>query len=115
MAQITLYHNPRCSKSRSVLNLLEERGVALSVVHYLETPPSYADLEQLAKRLGLSPREWIRKGEAAYREAGLSADSSDEELMRAMAKYPILIERPIAVRDDQALVGRPPERVLELL
>ena len=111
-----LYHNPRCSKSRAALALLAEREVDLEVVRYLETPPDEASLRELLGQLGLTPLELMRRGEARYRELGLKgADVSDGERVRAMAENPILIERPIFVTGGKAVIGRPPERVLELL
>ena len=115
METLIIYHNPRCSKSRSALGLLEARQVPLRVVEYLKEPPSRAELAALRRKLGLSPGEWVRKNESEYKTAGLDAKSSEEKLLDAMAKHPILIERPIVVRGDRAVVGRPPERVLELL
>jgi len=115
MPEITLLHNPRCSKSRAALALLEDRGLEVRVVRYLESPLSVAELETLSKQLGLEPGAWVRTGESAYREAGLSTESSPAELLEAMARNPILIERPILVNGERAVVGRPPERVLELV
>ena len=110
-----LLHNPRCSKSRAALDLLSARGVRVHERRYLDEPLSRVELDDLRRRLGRPPAEWIRRGEPAYREAGLSADSSEAQLLDAMAASPILIERPIFVRGPRAVVGRPPERVLELL
>jgi arsenate reductase len=115
METLTIYHNPRCSKSRAALALLQERKVPLRIVEYLKDPPSRAELAGLRKKLGLAPAEWIRKNESEFKDAGLTANSPDDKLLDAMATHPILIERPIAVRGDRAIVGRPPERVLELL
>jgi arsenate reductase len=115
VSDAVLYHNPRCSKSRAALGLLEARGVALRVVEYLEQPLDRDALARLQARLTLPPAEWVRTGEDAYREAGLSADSRDAELLDAMAAHPILMERPIFDTGQRAVVGRPPERVLELL
>ena len=115
METLTIYHNPRCSKSRSALALLQERKVPLQIVEYLKEPPTRAELAGLRRKLGLAPSEWMRKGESEYKAAGLGANSSEDKLLDAMAKHPILIERPIVVSGDQAVVGRPPERVLELL
>ncbi len=113
---ITLYHNPRCSKSRAALALLQERGAEVKVIEYLKTPPGAAVLRKLLKRLGLNARDVLRKGEAAYRELRLGRDSiTESELIAAIADHPILLERPIAVAGERAVVGRPPERVLELL
>lgn len=111
-----LYHNPRCSKSRTALALLQERHLDLEVVRYLENPPDEAALRELLDQLGMTPLELMRRGEARYRELGLrAADVSDDERIRAMAENPILIERPIFITDGKAVIGRPPERVLELL
>ena len=116
MTDLTLYHNPRCSKSRSALELLEARGLQPTVVRYLETPPSTAELRELLAKLGMSARQLLRTGEDEYKTLGL-ADTSlgDEQLIAAMAGHPRLIERPILVAGTRAVVGRPPEKVLELL
>jgi len=115
VSDCTLYHNPRCSKSRAALALLEERGVEPEVVLYLQTPPTEAELKGLLGKLGLSAAELVRNKEAAYKEHGLSKNSSEAELLAAMAEEPKLIERPILVRGERAVIGRPPENVLELL
>lgn len=115
MSETVLLHNPRCSKSVAAKRLLEARGVAFEERRYLEQPLSRDELVQLARRLGRPPRGWIRSGEAAWAEAGLGPQSSDEALFDAMAKHPVLMERPILVRGERAVVGRPPERVLALL
>jgi arsenate reductase len=115
MELVTLYHNPRCSKSRAALTLLEGRGIPLRVVRYLEQPLSRVELGELAAKLGVPAREFVRTGEAAWAEAGLGPHTPDAEILDAIAKAPILLERPIAARGDRAVVGRPPERVLELL
>ncbi len=112
---ILLLHNPRCSKSRATHALLVERGVAFEERRYLDDPLSREELEDLAKRLSRPAREWVRKGEEAFKKAGLTADSPDAELLEAIAREPILLERPIVVRGPRARVGRPPEDVLELL
>jgi len=112
--ELVLLHNPRCSKSRAALALLEERAVAFRERRYLEDPLSPAELAELAARLG-SARAWARRGEPAWRESGLDDDAGDAEILAAMAAHPVLIERPILVRGHRAVVGRPPERVLELL
>jgi arsenate reductase len=112
---VVVLHNPRCSKSRRALELLAGRGVELLARPYLEQPLDRAELDDLARRLGRPAREWVRTGESAWREAGLGPDSSEDEILDAMAEHPILIERPIVVRGLRAVVGRPPEAVLELL
>lgn len=108
-------HNPRCSKSRALAAALAERGIAHRERRYLEEPLSRAELEELGRRLDLAPREWVRTGEAAYREAGLTTESSSEELLAAMASYPVLMQRPILVAKDGASIGRPPEAALAWL
>ncbi len=110
-----LLHNPRCSKSRAALALLEERGVSFALRPYLDEPLTRDELGVLRARLGRPANEWVRKGEDAFGEAGLDASSDDAALLDAMAAHPILIERPILVRGKRAVVGRPPENVLELL
>jgi arsenate reductase len=116
MTDVTLYHNPRCSKSRQTLALLEEKGATIHEVRYLEEAPSKADFERLIRQLGLArAHEVLRTGEPEYKEAGLSKDSSDAEVIAALVRFPKLLERPIAVVGDKAVIGRPPENVLELL
>lgn len=110
-----LLHNPRCSKSRAAKALLDERGVAYEERCYLDTPLSRSELTRLRSALALAPRDWARRFDDAWREAGLDANASDDAVLDAMAKHPILIERPILWAGDRALVGRPPERVLELV
>ena len=111
----TLLHNPLCSKSRAAKALLDERKVAYEERRYLDRPLSGAELEALRKRLGLSAREWVRAGEPEYRQAGLTPEASDETILAAMARFPVLIERPILILPHGAVVGRPPDRVLTLL
>ena len=113
---LRIYHHPRCSKSRQTLALLEERGLRPEVVRYLETPPSAAQLEELLDMLGLSPRELMRRKEAPYRDLGLDDPARTRtELIAAMVAHPILIERPVVVHGRRAAIGRPPEKVLEIL
>jgi arsenate reductase len=113
---ITLYHNPRCSKSRTALALLRERGVEPEIIEYLKTPPDEAELMGVLRKLGLNAEDVIRKNEAPYKELGLGRDSITEaELIAAIAAHPILLQRPIAVAGKRAVIGRPPERMLELL
>lgn len=113
--ELLLLHNPRCSKSRAARALLEERGVAFRERRYLEDPLSEAELRDLARRLGQPARTFARRGEDAWKAAGLGDAAEDEAVLRAIAEQPILLERPILVRGERAVVGRPPERVLELL
>ena len=113
---VTIYHNPRCSKSRQTLALIEEKGADPEVVEYLKTPPSAAELKAILDKLGLAPRELMRRKEAPYAELNLDDPSlSDEQLIQAMVENPILIERPIVVAGGKARLGRPPEQVLEIL
>jgi len=113
---VTIYHNPRCSKSRQTLALLRERGIEPEIVEYLKAPPSAAEIKRLAKQLCRPPRAFLRKTEAPYKELGLAdAGVSDAALIDAMAAHPVLIERPIVVKGDKAALGRPPETVLEIL
>lgn len=113
---VTIYHNPKCSKSRATLALLEERSIEAKVVLYLETPPDAGEIDGFLKKLGMQPRDAMRKGEAAYKEKNLADESlSRDALIEAMAGEPILIERPIVVSGDKARIGRPPESVLEIL
>jgi arsenate reductase (glutaredoxin) len=112
---ITLYHNPRCSKSRAALALLQERGIEPQIVEYLKTPPSAVELAELVAKLRIEPEALVRKGEDVFKEHYQHRKLDANEWLSVMARHPILIERPIAVRDARAVVGRPPERVLELL
>ena len=112
----TIYHNPRCSKSRQTLALLEERGISPRIVDYLKTPPSSAELKAILKKLGLRPRDLMRKGEPLYAELGFKdRDLDDDALIALMVANPILIERPIVVSGSKAAIGRPPESVLKIL
>jgi arsenate reductase len=116
MGHSRLYHNPRCSKSRAALELLGGRVDDLEVIEYLQSPPSPAQLRELLALLRIAPRELLRTGEAAYAELALDCTGLDEAtLIEAMAAHPRLIERPIFVHGDRAVIGRPPERVLDLL
>lgn len=110
-----LYHNPRCSKSREALELLRARGIEPRIVAYLDDPPTVAELRALTAMPGLGIRALLREGESEYAALGLGAGSSDQELIEAMVQHPRLIERPIFVHRGRAVLGRPPERVLELL
>ncbi|MFC2974088.1 arsenate reductase (glutaredoxin) [Azotobacter bryophylli] len=116
MTDLTLYHNPRCSKSRGALELLEARGLQPNVRRYLETPPSAAELKELLGKLGISARQLLRTGEEEYQTLGLAAPAlSEDQLIEAMVAHPRLIERPILINGDKAVIGRPPEKVLEIL
>ena len=116
MTDLTLYHNPRCSKSRGALELLQAQGLTPNVVRYLETPLNAAQLSDLLAKLKISARQLLRTGEEEYKTLNLADNSlSDAQLIDAMAAHPKLIERPILVVDNHAVIGRPPEKVLEIL
>ncbi|RFC53600.1 arsenate reductase (glutaredoxin) [Brumimicrobium aurantiacum] len=110
-----IYHNPRCSKSRNALQILEEKGADVEVVKYLDDTPSKTELKALLGKLGMKAEEIVRKGEKDYKENFKGKSLSDDEWIDAFIQYPKLIERPIFVNGDKAVVGRPPENVLELL
>ena len=113
---LTIYHNPRCSKSRQTLALIEASGVQVVVILYLETPPTCAELAKLLKKLGMAPRDLLRRGEADYKALKLSDMTLDDSsIIQAMSEYPKLIERPIVVSGSRAVIGRPPENVNVLL
>jgi arsenate reductase len=112
----TIYHNPRCSKSRQTLELIKNQGLEPTVVLYLETPLSGQTIAALLEKLGISARQLLRRGEQAYKEHNLADSSlSEAQLIDAMVESPKLIERPIVVNGDRAMIGRPPEQVLEIL
>ena len=111
---VTIWHNPRCSKSRRALALIQEQGIEPEIVNYLESPPSPQELKDLSELLGKGPDEFIRKGEKVYKELELKG-SDDQTLFAAMSGNPILIERAIVFANGKAVVGRPPEDVLDIL
>lgn len=115
MAHMTIWHNPKCSKSRNAVTLLEEKGIEAKVVKYLETPPTKEELKAVLKMLGISPRELMRTKEEIYKELNLKEEESEEKLIEAMVTYPRLIERPVVMKDGKAVIGRPIEKVIELL
>ncbi|MBT5185256.1 MAG: arsenate reductase (glutaredoxin) [Kordiimonadaceae bacterium] len=113
---ITLYHNPRCSKSRQTLALLEEQGIAPSIREYLIDVPNADELREILNMLGFSPRDLMRKKESEYKENNLGNVSlSDDDLIEAMINFPKLIERPIVINNGKAAIGRPPEAILEII
>lgn len=113
---VTIYHNPRCSKSRATLALLEENGVEPEIVEYLKTPPSKAEMNRILAGLGMEPRDLMRRKEAPYAEMNLSSDAlGRDELIDAMLANPILIERPVVANGAKYALGRPPENVLDIL
>ena len=115
-SSIKILHNPRCSKSRQTMQVLESNGVKPEIIEYLKTPPSYEELDEILNLLGLEPRELMRTHEKPYKENGLdNPELSREDLIRAMVANPILIERPIVIHEGKAKIGRPPESVLDIL
>jgi arsenate reductase (glutaredoxin) len=113
---ITIYHNPRCTKSRETLALLKEHGIEPRVIEYLKAPPSALELKGILKKLGLKPRDIIRETEPRYAELGLKDQKvSDDELLALISANPILLQRPIVVNGNKAAIGRPPESVLKIL
>jgi len=115
MDKIILWHNPRCSKSRNAAALLEERGIETEIIKYLETPPAEEEIKAVLKMLGISARELMRTKEDIYKELGLQSVEDEEKLIEAMAAHPKLIERPVVIKDGKAAIGRPIERIIELL
>ena len=115
MSDVTIYHNPRCSKSRITLALLEENGVAPDIVLYLQTPLNEGEIASLLDKLGMTAGQLVRRGEEVYKLCALDQNSGDDQVLAAMAEHPKLIERPIVVKGDKAVLGRPPENVLELI
>ena len=114
--KVQILHNPRCSKSRTTLQLLKDNGVEPEVILYLDTPPDKAQLVSILSKLNMQPRDLMRKGQKEYKAMGLdNTQLSDEELIAAMLEAPILIERPIVLANDKACIGRPPEAVLKIL
>ncbi|MFD2229130.1 arsenate reductase (glutaredoxin) [Alkalimarinus sediminis] len=114
--QATIYHNPRCSKSRQTLALLEEKGITPEIVLYLETPPTTEQIKDILNKLSIQPRQLMRVKEALYKENNLADDTlTEDQLIQAMVKFPKLIERPIVLANNKAALGRPPEDVLNIL
>ncbi|MDD5717710.1 MAG: arsenate reductase (glutaredoxin) [Sulfuricurvum sp.] len=112
---VTIWHNPKCSKSREALKLLEEKNSALAVFKYLDTPPSRGEIEELLQKLGISARELMRTKEDLYKELGLAKVDDESALIDALAAHPKLIERPILIEGNRAVIGRPVEKVIAFL
>ena len=110
-----IYHNPRCRKSRETLKLIEEADADIEIIDYLSSPPSDAELSEVIQKLGISPKDLIRKGDAIFKERFKGKTYEDQEWIKIMVENPKLIERPIVIRGDKAIIGRPPENVLSLL
>lgn len=116
MNKVTILHNPRCSKSRQALELLQQRGITLQIVEYLDTPPTLEELERILSLLALEPRELMRRDEAEYKQLQLDNPALDrQQLIAAMQTHPRLIQRPIVLNGEKAIIGRPPENVLSIL
>ena len=115
MANVTVWHNPRCGKSRDGVKLLEEKGIDAEVVKYLETPPTKEEITDVLKMLGIGARELMRTKEAIYKELDLKNENDEEKLIEAMAENPKLIERPVVIKDGKAAIGRPIENIIELI
>lgn len=116
MTAIQILHNPRCSKSRQTLALLEEKGIEPEIIKYLDTPPTALELKEILQKLRISARDLLRKGEDDYKALNLADTSlTEDQLIAAMISHPKLIERPIVIKDGQAKIGRPPESVLDIL
>lgn len=113
--KLKVYHNPRCSKSRCAIDLLNERGIQFEVVEYLKETPTVAELASIINKLGIKPEDLLRKGESDYKENFKGKELSDEQWIEAMIQFPKLIERPIVINDNRAIIGRPTERILEIL
>ena len=111
-----IYHNPGCSKSRETLQILEDNHLPLDIIEYLEDPPTAQELKRIIAMLGISARELLRNTEPVYKEAELDNDSlSEDDIIKAICKYPLLMQRPIVIRGSRAVIGRPPGRVLEII
>jgi arsenate reductase len=115
MSDITIFHNPRCSKSRAALALIQERGIEPRIVEYLKHPPAAAELKAIIAKLGIEAEDLVRKGEEVFKSAYAGRTLSGDEWIAAMVRDPILLERPIVVRGARAVIGRPPENVTKLL
>ena len=116
MEEFTIYHNPRCSKSRQTLQILRDRGIEPSIVEYLKTPLQKDELKKISTSLGFRPKEFVRKNERDFKEKNLVNHlEDDDKMIEAMAAYPKIIERPIVVLKDKAVIGRPPDNVLKLI
>jgi len=115
MKKITIWHNQRCSKSREAMSILEQNNAEVKVIKYLETNPDESEIKTILKMLGLSPRELMRTKEDIYKELKLKEENNEDALIAAMAKYPKLIERPIIIKGDKAIIGRPIEVIADFL
>lgn len=114
-ATVTIWHNPRCGKSRDALKLLEAEGIAPEIVRYLDDTPSEAEIRRVLGMLGIGARDLMRTKETLYKALGLKTVTDEDALIRAMAEHPKLIERPVVIKEGKAVIGRPPEKVVELV
>ncbi len=112
---ITMYHNPKCSKSRQTLELLRQNNIEPKIIEYLKNPPNIDELANILVKLSIEPQDLMRKGEAIYKDLGLKDINDNDTLIQAMIDNPILIERPIVIANDKAKIGRPPESVLDVI
>ena len=112
---MVIYHNPRCKKSRETLAIIRDKGVEPDIIEYLKEPLTVDQLQDMVEKLGINPSQLLRKGEAIYKEEFKGKELSEEEWLYAMAEYPVLMERPVVVKGNKAVLGRPPENVNELL
>ena len=112
---VTIYHNPHCSKSRQTLALIQEKGIEPEIIEYLKSPPSEAELDQILSKLAVQPEALMRKGEDEFKLYFMGKNLSRAEAIRLMVKHPKIIERPIVINGSKAIIGRPPERVLDIL
>lgn len=115
MSTVTIFHNPRCSKSRQTLEIIKDKGIEPEIVEYLKTPPNAAEIERILTLLNKSPRKLMRTKESVYKELGLADENDNNKLVTAMVNNPKLIERPIVIAKDKAVIGRPPEAVLDII
>lgn len=115
MKKMKIYHNPRCSKSRQTLQIIKDAQVEVEIIEYLKEIPTIEEMEMLLMKLNLKPKDIVRKGEAVYKEKFKNSDFNDDEWIKIMIEYPKLIERPIVIKGNRAVLGRPPENVLDLI
>lgn len=115
MDKIKIYHNPRCSKSRQGLHILEDKGLDFEIVQYLKNPPTKNELKDIIKKLGIKPIDLVRKNEKIWKENYKGKELRDDEIIQAMVAHPKLMERPIVINDDKAVLGRPPENILKII
>ncbi len=111
----TIYHNPRCRKSRETLEILEQKNEDITIIKYLETPPNKEELSEIINLLGILPIDLVRRNEAIWKENFKGKDMTDDEIIKALTDHPKLIERPIVIKNNKAIIGRPPQKVIDIL